>query len=260
MYTHLELREVFHLEFLRWFGRKVKSEYYAVKGGVNLRFFYKSIRYSEDMDIDAYGIRKDVLMDMVMQVLGSPSFQTTLKPFGIERVVPPDISKAKQTETTQRFKAHLVTYAGEDLFTKIEFSRRGFNGIIAVEPVSDDITRAYKLQPLVAPHYDIGSAIKQKIGALNARTVTQARDIFDLYSLSGQYQRSKEESLLLPPSKLKEACEKIFDIDFENFRDTVVAYFPDEDRGVYGKPAVWDEIKLKTARFLEDFGREKENG
>jgi len=34
-YNSLQLREVFHLEFLRWLGRKMKVKHYAVKGGAN---------------------------------------------------------------------------------------------------------------------------------------------------------------------------------------------------------------------------------
>ena len=252
MYTQLQAREVFHLEFLRWFSRKVKSKYYALKGGVNLRFFYKSLRYSEDMDLDASGIQKYILQDSVMKILGSASFQSALKPFGIERVVLPDIAKAKQTKTTQRFKIHLINYAGEDLFTKIEFSRRGFNGEIVTESVSNNITRMYKLPPLIVPHYTIDSAVKQKIKAINMRAVTQARDIFDLYALSSQYKDSKKESLQLSHSELKEAREKIFDISFEEFRDTVVAYFMDEEQNIYGNKEIWDEIKLTTSHFLEE--------
>jgi len=30
MYNSLQQREVFHLEFLRWFGRKIDSRYYAL--------------------------------------------------------------------------------------------------------------------------------------------------------------------------------------------------------------------------------------
>ncbi|MFH1782415.1 MAG: nucleotidyl transferase AbiEii/AbiGii toxin family protein [Candidatus Omnitrophota bacterium] len=168
-YNALQLRELFHLEFLRWFGRKVKAEFYALKGGVNLRFFFNSFRYSEDMDLDIKGVEVDILKDVVMKILQALSFQDTLKPFGIERVVPPNISKAKQTETTQRFKIHLITYAGEDLFTKVEFSRRGFKGKAVVQPASDAILRAYKLAPLLLPHYDIQSAVLQKIEALTDR-------------------------------------------------------------------------------------------
>jgi len=258
MYNHLQLREVFHLEFLRWFGRKVKSEYYAVKGGVNLRFFFKSVRYSEDMDLDAQGINKEALLEVVMRILESPSFGIALKPFGIERIVPPNIAKAKQTEVTQRFKTHLINAAGEDLFTKIEFSGRGYKGNIAVEPVSDSVTRMYKLPPLLVPHYDISSAVLQKIDALCARAVPQARDIFDLHVLSSQYNREKDKSTHITPQKSKRAHERIFDISFEEFRDSVLAYLTSNDQNVYGDPAIWDEVKLKTADFIEEFGGKNE--
>ena len=44
IYTPLKMREVFHLEFLRYFARKLEADHYVLKGGVNLRFFFKSIR------------------------------------------------------------------------------------------------------------------------------------------------------------------------------------------------------------------------
>src|SRR3989338_11591314 len=152
IYTSLQIREVFHLEFLRWFGRKLASDNYCLKGGVNLLFFFKSIRYSEDMDIDIVGARVDRVKKTVMEILSVRGFSDSLKSFGIEKVVPPDITKAKQTGTTQRFKIHLLTQSGEDLFTKIEFSRRGSKGAAAVEPVSAEILRFYKMAPLLVPH------------------------------------------------------------------------------------------------------------
>ena len=255
MYNQLQLREIFHLEFMRWFSRKVKSSSYALKGGVNLRFFFKSFRYSEDIDLDICDIAKDLLLDTVMQILESPSFQNTLKPFGIERVVPPNIAKAKQTETTQRFKAHLMTYAGEDFFTKIEFSKMGFKGRIVVEPVSDDLARNYKMPPLLIPHYDIESAIEQKINALNMRAATQARDVFDLYILSSQYK--KKTPLDISNPKLQDAHEKIFNITFEEFQGAVASYLSGEDQNIYNNPGAWDEIRLKTTRFLEELGEKK---
>ncbi|MGM0368724.1 MAG: hypothetical protein ACQEP2_09220, partial [Actinomycetota bacterium] len=89
--------------------------------------------------------------------------------------------KQNKTETTQRFKVHLINMGGEDLFTKIEFSIRGLGSGVIGSPISDSILRAYKLIPLLAPHYNIGSTVMQKITALALRPAIQARDIFDLY-------------------------------------------------------------------------------
>ncbi len=186
VYSDLQLRELFHIEFLRALGRKLKAENYAVKGGVNLRLFFKSLRYSEDIDLDAVSIGVSELKELVMKILQERSFRENFYAFGIKDVVPPDIKAAKQTQTTQRFKVHLITTAGIDLFTKIEFSRRGFMGKVIVESVPAVILRNYRLSPLIIVHYDVQSAVMQKIKALASRTVIQARDIFDLYILSSQ--------------------------------------------------------------------------
>lgn len=250
--SSLQLREVFHLEFLRWLGKRTPAGNYVLKGGVNLRFFFNSFRYSADIDLDVANIHVDTLKNSVMKILQTPSFQDSLKPFGVERVVPPDISKAKQTETTQRFKIHLITSGGEDLFTKVEFSRRGFKGEAEVQPVPDTILRAYKLPPLLVPHYGIGSAVAQKIEALAARSAVQARDVFDLYILSSQV---KESETGYPDTRhMAKARANASGISFEQFQDTVVSYLAPPDRTVYKESAVWDEIKLKVVRFINEVG------
>jgi predicted nucleotidyltransferase component of viral defense system len=250
IYTPLEIREIFHLEFLRLFGRKIKKGSYAVKGGANLRFFFKSFRYSEDMDLDAGGIRKDVLADAVGRCLASEALRATLRSYGIDRIVPPDMKAAKQTETTQRFKVHLMTAGGEDLFTSIEFSRRGMEGATATEPVSGEIVRAYKMAPLIVPHYGIEAAVAQKIAALGSRPAVQARDIFDLYILSSQCSPDRAEVRRADPAAVARASARIYDCEFERFRDTVAAYLSDDDRRSYDDGKVWDEIRLNVASFL----------
>ena len=251
IYSILQVRELFHLEFLRWLSRRIRSEFYALKGGTNLRFFFKSFRYSEDMDLDVNALPVEKLKDIVMEILNARSFTDNLRVFNIAQIISPNIAKAKQTRTTQRFKIHLITYSGEDLFTKVEFSRRGMRGAVAVQPVSDTILRLYKLAPLVVPHYDIHSAVSQKIAALAARAVTQARDIFDLFILSSQYD-APEGKQAKDIAQIAKAHENIFTISFEHFRDTVVLYLSAEDQAAYGNSSMWDEIKLKTARFLEE--------
>jgi predicted nucleotidyltransferase component of viral defense system len=52
----IEAVEQFHLLFLAHFGARVDKKLYCLKGGCNLRFFWKSIRYSEDIDFDVHTI------------------------------------------------------------------------------------------------------------------------------------------------------------------------------------------------------------
>ncbi len=259
IYTDLQLRELFHLEFLRWFGRKIRPEKYAVKGGVNIRLFLKSPRYSEDIDIDIQGLGVEVLKKQVMSILQSPSFRKNFSPFGIQDVIPPSLTAAKQTATTQRFKVHLITVSGMDLFTKIEFSRRGFSGKTVVQVVPSEILRGYRLSPLFVSHYDAASAVFQKIHALASRSKVQARDIFDLFILSGQVEEKALASSTPPEDAvLSAAHERVFEVNFSVYHDTVVSYLAAEDQPVYGTPASWEEVKLRAAHLIEEFKRPHE--
>jgi len=250
-YDSLQLREIFHLEFLRRLGMKLPVRSFALKGGANMRFFFGSPRYSEDIDLDVVHVEVSALKEAVMKILETQAFQNELKPFGIERLALPEMAKAKQTETTQRFKVHLLTGAGEDLFSKIEFSRRGFKGRARPEFVSETVLRGYGMSPLIVPHYDLASAILQKIEALATRPETQARDIFDLHALS-TLGHGKDVSPLMPASRIETARERLFEVGYRQYLDTVVAYLSPEDRAIRASPEIWDETRLRVARFLEE--------
>ena len=51
---------------------------------------------------------------------------------------------------------------------------------------------------------------------------------------------------------LKKAYERVFEVEFEQFRDTVVSYLSVEDQPVYDNPQTWEEIRLKAAHFIEE--------
>jgi len=248
----LQKREVFHLTFLRALGRSAPLSTFVVKGGCNLRFFFGSIRYSEDIDLDASGVPVHLLRDKVMAILQSSGLVDTLRTFGIDRVQPPTISRAKQTETVQRFKAHLLTTAGEDLPTKIEFSRRGLDSPIRAEPVSAVIVAAYRFAPVIVPHYTAVPAARQKIRALIARREPQARDVFDLYTLSSQPEVSPANLRAgFSERELRQARDRIYEIEYAQYRDTVVSFLAPDDRVAYGSSEIWDEIRLRAASLIE---------
>lgn len=255
----LQKREVFHLAFLRALVRSVPVSTFALKGGSNLRFFFGSIRYSEDMDLDASGLPVHVLRDKVMAILASSGLTDTLRTFGIERITPPDISHAKQTETVQRFKVHLLTTAGEDLSIKVEFSRRGLDSPIRAEPVAGPILAAFRMAPLIVPHYTAAAALRQKIRALASRRQPEARDVFDLYTLSSQPEASTPGLAEgIARGSLVEARERIYSIGYPQYRDTVVTFLGPEDRAAYDSSRSWDEIRLRAVSVLEQGMRDGE--
>jgi predicted nucleotidyltransferase component of viral defense system len=79
MWTQREAAEIFHLLFLHAFGTRVDKALYALKGGGNLRFFHKSIRYSEDIDVDIRTMSVTTLRNHVNRVLTAQPFTQALR-------------------------------------------------------------------------------------------------------------------------------------------------------------------------------------
>lgn len=249
-YSNLQIREIFHACFLKAFAKRFEPALYALKGGVNLRLYFKSPRYSEDMDLDVKTVSVSALKDGVTKILKSPAFLDELRTFGVREVVPPDMSKAKQTATTQRFKVHLLSASGEDLFTKIEFSRRSAQGKTLTESVPAEVLRPYKFSPFVISHYDAKTAVEQKIVALAGRTTVQARDVFDIYMLSTQYEAKESDDSNVDEKTRKTAGANALDVGFDVFKDTVLPYLADDVRRMYADRAAWDDIKLKVVEII----------
>ncbi|MBI2335822.1 MAG: nucleotidyl transferase AbiEii/AbiGii toxin family protein [Deltaproteobacteria bacterium] len=241
MFLPLQIREIFHLLFLQEFFRKFDPKLVVLKGGVNLRFFFKSSRYSEDMDLDLMTASLESVQKNVLRTL--KAIATPMKVYGVTQIIPPSLQSAKQTTTTQRFKIHLHTQSRLDLFTKVEFSRRGFNQGYAFEKVEDTILRTYRLAPIVVQHYSAETAFEQKIKALAGRTEVQARDVFDLYQLISFLPEAWRVSV--GKNVCQQATERVWALSFKEYHEAVVAYLKEEDQQILGLKEVW--VKMQKA-------------
>jgi len=239
--------ELFHLLFLSQLGRKLDKKIYALKGGCNMRFFFKSPRYSEDIDIDVQMITVDILRKRVNSILKSKPFMDILQVRDIEIE---HITEQKQTETTQRWKLGLfVPQIEKPLPTKIEFSRRGLEEPIIFERISPEIIRAYELYPIMANHYPAEVVCQQKIRALLTRSVTQARDLFDFHLLLV----SRVKKIILNEDlrqNLIKVKENILSIDYATYKSQVISYLEPEDQSQYESEEIWDSMKLLVIEAL----------
>lgn len=241
--------ELFHLLFLTQIGRKLDKRFYALKGGCNMRFFFKSPRYSEDIDLDIQSIAIDVLRKKINSILNSKPFRDILQVRDIEIE---HITEQKQTETTQRWKMGLVVPQIEKpLPTRIEFSRRGLEEPIKFELVAPEIIRAYEISPIMANHYPPEVACEQKIRALISRRAVQARDLFDLHLLLTlrDIRRTLPEKLR---KNLNKAVENILSLDYATFKSQVISYLEPEDQPQYESEEVWDNMRLQVIKALSE--------
>src|SRR5262245_38581702 len=106
------IREVFLLLFLERLFAASSAAQYVLKGGVNLRFFFSSPRFSEDMDLDVVAGGVGTLKKNGFKILEDRAFGRAMQAFGVSAIHVNDPARAKQTETTQRFRVRLVTSGG----------------------------------------------------------------------------------------------------------------------------------------------------
>ena len=213
-----------------------------------MRFFFKSIRYSEDIDFDVKTIAKETLRQKVNKLLDSTPFLQSLKLKGIEIH---QKTEPKQTETTQRWKLSLkAARLSLPIPTKIEFSSRKMNENCLYEPVDPELIHSYNLYPILLNHYSIQAAFTQKIDALINRNETQARDVFDLKLLLNC--GAKTEHI---PDQLREhafiGIENLMTISFQEFKSQVVAYLMDHYQNFYNTPDKWQILQGDIMRMLE---------
>ena len=158
MWTERQAIEVFHLLFLRSFGARVDKTLFALKGGCNLRFYHRSVRYSEDMDIDLRTMAPGTLRSNVEAVLAADPFRHSLRAHRIEISA---VTAPKQTATTQRWKIALRLAEQQDtLPTKIEFSRRALDAGAELTPVGPELIRRYKLYPVLVQRYGASRRVR----------------------------------------------------------------------------------------------------
>lgn len=230
--------ELFHLAFLRVLQGRLNQDLYVLKGGANLRYFFESVRYSEDIDLDAHGIEVWKLEETVDGVLESPALTTLLRG---GRIAIAEVSKPKQTDTAQRWKVGL-SLPGRDqpLRTKIEFSRRNGDDRHILEAVPGRIVAPYALPSPSLRHYLAEAACLQKVEALEARNETQARDVFDLSLL---LRRDPALAAPLDPRLRERAAERAMELDYRAFRDQVLRFLDPEIAELYRDPANWEELR-----------------
>jgi predicted nucleotidyltransferase component of viral defense system len=241
--------ELFHLVFVRALFANVKDKsLLAVKGGINLRLFFQSVRFSEDLDLDVMTMSKAALENRVDRLLASPTVISPLKARGI---IVQDISKPKQTDTVQRWKLEVASPSTSIRDrTKIEFSRRATVGAAALEPVDAQIANAHQLPVFLANHYRCADAVRQKIHALAERAVTQPRDVFDLYVLFARTDAPKKLDDQAA-AWIDAAIANASDLTYDQYVSLVVAYLDPEQAELYSSRETWEAMQLNVIERLE---------
>lgn len=237
--------ELFHLAFLQVLQARMDQARYVLKGGANLRYFFDSVRYSEDIDLDISGVEPWMLTEKVDDVLDSRPMEYILRSSGLEVA---GFTKPKQTETTQRWKVSIKTPQSSDpVRTKIEFSNRNGERRHVLEAVPGRIVDPYALRAPTIQHYTGEAAAEQKAKALAGRSETQARDVFDLDLL---LRRQTPEAGSVDRTILADAADRALELPFAAFRDQVLPFLEPDVAELYDSASTWEQMQILVADKL----------
>lgn len=249
--SHRQLREAFHLLFLDRLLKTSDPRLYVLKGGVNLRFFFASPRYSEDMDIDVLGGSVATLRKNGYKILQDRAFVRSLAAFGIRELSINDPNRAKHTPTTQRFALSLITTASESYPTKVEFSRRHTTEEFLTEVISPEVAGRYQRLAFPCQHYPGNAAALQKVRALGHRAEPQVRDAFDLYLLwLGNHCNAQSLRSAGAPD-LSAAQSNLLTFSYQDYSGQVLDYLEQEDLARYAGEETWNDICQRVFELLD---------
>lgn len=242
-----QITELFHVAFLDALSKRLDPTRYVLKGGANLRYFFGSLRYSENIDLDVAGVPGWRLTEKVENVLSSVPMQVLLRAAGLSVA---ESSNPKHTDTTQRWKVGVEAPGHTQLIrTKIEFSYRNGDGRYRLEPLPGGVVAPYALRPPLVQHYVDDAPAEQKALALAGRSEAQARDVFDLELL---LRRRPLAAGSVDPEILTGAAERALQLPYAAFRDQVLPFLEPEAVELYEGEEVWLRMQTFVAEKLEE--------
>lgn len=259
MLNPLETREFVHLLILRELLEVRRGTAITLKGGVNLRLFHGSIRYSEDIDLDGDPEARLPIRERIRGIFGNPRIQYSLRSRGL-RGLDPTEGVNKDTPTTFRYKFHVLGKGNVPYPTKVEVSfREPFEGDeTEVERPDSGLLKRYLGEgaDLKVPHYKRPAAIRQKIEALATRAEVQARDVFDLRVLVPPEDRDDPHLISflaggLTADQMGRAYDRTFELSYPEFEGQVVEFLDEEGKERFGRPEAWADLQLHTGYLLE---------
>lgn len=258
MLDAIQAREAFHITLLRRLVNRVPDGL-RLKGGVNLRLFFGSVRYSEDMDFDADPRHGARMQEYLAHIVRDQGYKRELEKLGIDDVEPNEVQPAAGAGV--KYKVNVIL-GGVRLPTKIEVSFRHSTPAEWAERTGAprDIIEVYggaNVEDFEVTRYPHAVAVVQKVNALATRAGVQARDIFDLDWLLNQerFPNTKDAAKGLlrrvhTQENLDEAHRRCLDALDEQYRDQVESFLSVSARKQFD--GQWTDMRLRVHGILGD--------
>ncbi len=249
--SNAQVIEIFHLLFVQALTVNA-SNWFVLKGGANLRYFFQSDRYSNDIDFDFFTKPDWSVGETVDKVLNGGALATLLRRQNLQIA---EMTKPKQTATTRKWKVALSRNdASKDLVrTKIEFSGRSEpDGDRSFDVIPEAVLNNYGVSSISLSHYGQTAALEQKIAALALRSETKARDVFDLELLFRLYRVADSPSI--ENRYALSAAARAQEVSYQSFCSEVLPFLDEDVASLYQNEETWILMRDSVSSSLNDIG------
>jgi predicted nucleotidyltransferase component of viral defense system len=243
--------EIFHLLFVQALTANA-SNWFVLKGGANLRYFFRSDRYSNDIDFDFFTKPDWSVGETVDKVLSGRALAALLRRQDLQIA---EVTNHKQTPTTRKWKVALSrNEANENMVrTKIEFSGRNEpDADRTFEVIPEEVLNNYGVSSISLSHYGQTAALEQKIAALALRSETKARDVFDLELLLRLHRVAGSPPL--DNTHALSGAARAQEVTYQNFCSEVLPFLDDDVAALYQNEATWNSMRVSVSSALIEIG------
>lgn len=245
-----QIVEGFHLALLTVLGDRGGRDAFVLKGGASLRFFLKSIRYSDDVDIDVPTMDQWRFTDRIKAAVEGETLVRLLALLGttMSQGYRKDASATKEdwsfelvhTDVPLPVRTRLeVSYRGYDYPADSWFPDKPANEVMA--------PYARALRAPVITRYRIPVAMSQKVRALYGRKETQPRDVFDLDFLFGGWPDRPTD---LEEAEIGTAIDRVFEIGYGEYVSKVVTMLDPALASLYEAEETWGDMQQRVIDAL----------
>jgi len=247
--------ESFHLALMTVLGARGGRDAFVLKGGASLRFFLKSIRYSEDVDIDVPAMEQWRFTDRIKTAVEGETLARLLALLGTT------MSQGYRKDASATKEDWSFELAHPDVplpvWTRLEVSYREYDYPVDSwfpdRPASDIMAPyARVLRAPVIMRYRIPIAMSQKVRALYGRKETQPRDVFDLdFLFRGWPDRPTD----LEEAEIGTAVDRIFEIGYGEYASRVVTMLDPALASLYETEEAWGDMQQGVIDALAEMLR-----
>lgn len=244
--------ESFHLALMTVLGDRAGRDAFVLKGGASLRFFLRSIRYSEDLDIDVPTMEPWRFTDRIKATVEGEILARLLALLGttVNQGYRKDASATKEDWSFELAHPDVPL----PVRTRVEVSYREYDypaDSWFPDRPADEVMAPYArvMRAPVITRYRVPVAMSQKVRALCGRMESQPRDVFDLDFLFGGWPDRPTD---LEEAEIGTAIDRVYEIGYGEYVSKVVTMLDPALASLYETEETWGDMQQRVIDTLAE--------